>query len=111
MSAWTEQEANETARAITQRSITDMEFRQLCLSNPVAAVKAQAEKDLPEGFSVRCVENNGANLTVVLPDLIADSGELSDTELESVAGGGKGSVDLPKIPSCGCTQTTDAIVW
>ena len=47
-------------------------------------------KDIPEGFTLRCVENKGADLTVVLPDSIDADAELSDIELEQVAGGKRG---------------------
>jgi hypothetical protein len=79
--------------------VNDAGFRQLCLTAPATAVKEQSGKDLPDNFAIRFVENRGANLTIVLPDPIPSSGELSDTELESVAGGGKACV-----ASCGGSE-------
>lgn len=87
-SGWTQEEANQALQQIVQRTTTDMEFRRLALRDPNAAVKQVTGKELPPGFKIKVVENQGANLTVVLPDPQNQSGELSDAELEQVAGGG-----------------------
>jgi hypothetical protein len=83
----TSQEAEQAIQLIVKRAQTDSEFRQLCLSDPNAAAKLVTSKDIPEGFVLRFVENQGADLTVVLPDLINEQAELSDTDLDQVAGG------------------------
>ena len=44
-------------------------------------------KDILKGFTLRCVENKGADLTVVLPDSIDADAELLDVELKQVADG------------------------
>jgi hypothetical protein len=41
---------------------------------------------MPPGFILRFVDNAGADMTVVLPDLIASEDELSDEELDQAAG-------------------------
>jgi hypothetical protein len=81
-------EAEQAIEQIIKRAQTDSQFRQLCLDNPNSAAQKATEKDLPEGFTLRFVENQNADLTVVLPDLVDGSAELSDAELEQVAGGG-----------------------
>ncbi len=83
----TSQEAEQAIQEVVKRAQTDSEFRQLCLTDPNLAAKEAIGKDLPEGFVLRFVENQGADLTVVLPDPIDTSGELSEDELEQVAGG------------------------
>jgi hypothetical protein len=87
----TSQEAEDAIQQVVKRAQTDSEFRQLCLSDPKAAAKLATGKDIPEGFTLRFVENQGANLTVVLPDPIDFNDELSDEDLEQVAGG-KGDI-------------------
>lgn len=103
-SNWTQEEAQASLQIIVKRATTDAEFRQLFLSNPAAAVKEATGRELPEGFSLRVVENKGADLTVVLPDAPISS-ELSDSELEAVAGGhkcGAGTCGLSAV--CGVTE-------
>lgn len=78
--------AKETLAEISRRAATDPAFRALALANPGEAVKQVAGAPLPEGFKLRIVENDGAHYTHVLPDLVT-YGELSDAELEGVAGG------------------------
>ena len=80
-------EAEVAIEQIVKRAQTDSQFRQLCLDNPNSVVQEVTGKDLPVGFTLRFVENQGADLTVVLPDLSDSDAELSDRELEEVAGG------------------------
>lgn len=84
---WSDESAKSVFAAIIKRSQTDPAFRQLCLSDPAAAVREVSGIDLPAGFRLQMVDNNRANLTLVLPDASAD-GELSEASLESIAGGG-----------------------
>ena len=83
----TNQEAEQAIAQVIERAQTDSEFRQLCLSNPNAAAREATGKDIPEDFTLKFVDNQGADLTVVLPDLVDSSVELSNAELEQVAGG------------------------
>ena len=87
MNEWTQQEVDQTLEEISRRAMTDPEFRQTALSNPTAAIAAVNPKPIPEGFSVQFADNTGSTKTVVLPDPIPDAYELSDAELEAVAGG------------------------
>ena len=83
----TQHEAEQAIEQIVKRAQTDAEYRQLCLSDANAAAKEATGKELPAGYTLKFVENQGADLTVVLPDAIEESVELSDTELDQVAGG------------------------
>jgi len=88
MSQWTQDAMNEVLKQIFRRASTDLSFRELCLSQPEAAIRQVTSQALPEGFKVRFVDNAGADATFVLPDFLEDS-ELSDAQLEAVAGGKK----------------------
>ncbi len=88
MAEWNEAEAEKVLAQISKRAATDPEFRKEALSDPKSAVKKLSGQDVPPNFKLRFVENQGANLTLVLPDPVSKEGELSDSELEQVAGGG-----------------------
>ena len=57
------------------------------LSDP-HAVLAEHGMDVPEGMNVKVVENTGNTVHVTLPAAPDANGDLSDEELENVAGGG-----------------------
>ena len=84
---WTDEEAKKVEVAVKRQAMKDPEFRALALSNPNAAIAKINSTPLPTGFKVRFVDNAGANRTIVLPDPLARVDELSDAELEQVAGG------------------------
>ena len=80
------QAAQERLNAILARSATDPAFRQKLLADPRAAIAEATGRELPASYTVRFVENT-ADATVVLPDPVNPNAELSDGELETVAGG------------------------
>ena len=84
---WTQEEAQRTLDEIKKRSATDPEFRALTLSNPNAAIAKVNPKKLPAGFQAKFIDNSGTTKSFVLPDPVARVEELSDAELEGVAGG------------------------
>ena len=83
---WTAGLTQAAINAALRRAGTDTEFRKLALSDPSAAVEQIAGQPLPESFRLRVLERDGYDVTIVLRDPIED-GELSDSELEHVAGG------------------------
>lgn len=85
----------EMERAIVQRSLEDEEFRRRLLDDPKAAVEQELGTRLPEGVQVRAVEETADSIYLVLPSAepigegaIGEGAELSDQELEVVAGAG-----------------------
>lgn len=91
---WTQEETDRVGVEIKKRAMKDPEFRALALSNPHAAVAKFNSTALPSGYKVRCIEQAGFNVTVLLPDPVSRVGELSDAELEQVAGGSRNNVIL-----------------
>lgn len=87
MSTLTQADANKAIQDVLKRAATDADFNSRALANPSAAVKEVTGKDLPTDFTLRFVANSGADLTIVLPDAVSSTEELSDSELEQVAGG------------------------
>ena len=75
---------------IVQRSLEDDAFRQQLLADPRAAVEQELGAQLPSGIGVQVVEETADTIYLVIPpssEAGEDEGELSDSELESVAGG------------------------
>ena len=67
-------------------AVTDADARERFLADP-KAVLAAAGLDLPEWFTVSAREGDAAELTITLPALRDTDADLSDMELEGVAGG------------------------
>src|SRR5215207_7052233 len=79
----------EVEGRLIQRSLADEVFRQKLLEDPKAAVEQELGTRLPEGVLVRVVEESADTIYLVLPSvspLGGEGGELSDQELEAVAG-------------------------
>ncbi|HEX5848686.1 MAG TPA: NHLP leader peptide family RiPP precursor [Rubrobacter sp.] len=80
----------ETERRLIQRSLEDDVFRQQLLTDPRAIIERELGTRLPEGVRVEAVEETQDTIYLVLPSASppGEGAELSDRELEAVAGGG-----------------------
>ncbi|MFY9177148.1 MAG: hypothetical protein WBI74_05265 [Caldicoprobacterales bacterium] len=67
MIQWTPEEVRSVMEKVIERSTTDADFRKLCLENPKEAIKEFAEKEIPDNFDIKMIENK-ATVTIVLPD-------------------------------------------
>jgi|SRR4051812_28451581 hypothetical protein len=74
---------------LIQRSLEDDAFRRRLLEDTRAAVEEELGTRLPESVEVRAVEETADTIYLVLPNASAagETAELSDQELEAVAGG------------------------
>jgi hypothetical protein len=74
---------------LIQRSLEDDAFRRRLLEDTRAAMEEELGTRLPEGVEVRAVEEMADTIYLVLPNASAagETAELSDQELEAVAGG------------------------
>ena len=81
---------NETLESrIITRALQDPSFRQELLNGPVAAkaaIEEEIEQKLPQGMNINVLEETDDASYLVLPKM-SSSEELSEEELESVAGG------------------------
>jgi hypothetical protein len=77
---------DERMHTFLSRSATDPGFRQQLLTDPRAAISQFTGVQVPESFNVKFIENK-ATATIVLPDPVNPAAELSEQELEAVAGG------------------------
>jgi Nitrile hydratase, alpha chain len=94
-------------RRLVQRSLEDEDFRQRLLDDPTAAVEQELGSPLPEGVEVRVVEESPQTIYLVLPSAsaVGEGGELSDEELEAVAGGALGNKSAYQLAA-----TADSLV-
>jgi hypothetical protein len=76
-------------RRIVQRSIEDEAFRRRLIEDPKGAVEEELGTRLPEEVRVVAVEETADTIYLVLPSTspLGEGDELSDPELQSVAGG------------------------
>jgi hypothetical protein len=88
MSQLTDQELNATIREVLKRAVADPNLRQLAVRDGKAAIAKVTDKTLAPGLSIRFVDNYGkSNKTVVIPDPVGHPEQLTEEELEAVAGG------------------------
>jgi hypothetical protein len=70
------------------RAAKDAAFRQKLILDPHAAIRDVANGSIPADIRIKFVEKDpDVDLMVVLPDLIPEEGELSETDVAAVAGG------------------------
>lgn len=84
--------------AVVALAQADPAFRRLALDNPAAAFETAFKVPLPASFKLRVIEEGPDAYVVVLPHetRVGAGGELSDDDLESVAGGAAKS--FKKLP-------------
>ena len=71
---------------VARRSAVDLDFRALALRDAKAAIAKVSQAPLPADVEIKFIDNSGSVKTIVLPDPVA-AGDLSELELENVAGG------------------------
>ena len=70
---------------------TSADYRKAMLQDPKGLLAKQMQQDLPDNLSVKVVEETADTFYLVAPYVPAAGDELSDDDLEKVAGGkGKG---------------------
>jgi hypothetical protein len=79
----------EVERRLVERSLQDESLRQRLLADPKAAVEEELGTRLPDEVQVIAVEETADTIYLVLPSSspLGGVGELSDEELQTVAGG------------------------
>ena len=75
--------ATEMKARILSKAEEDGEFRAHLITDPRAAILAETGATIPDGFDVVVHEDSATTAHLVLPP----SGELSEAEMESAAGG------------------------
>ena len=78
------EDLNKQWGQVVAKAWTDASFKKQLLADPAAALKASG-LEVPRGLQVKVVENTDQVLHLVLP--AKASGEISEKDLEKVAGG------------------------
>jgi hypothetical protein len=112
-----EKQTNELGEIIS-KCWKDDAFKKRFLSDP-KAVLAEHKIELPQGTKVTVVENTDDHLFIALPPSPLGKKELSDDQLDAVAGGGKFSaldgmkkkVSYTTSQNAGSTCYKDCIAW
>lgn len=87
--SWTEEQIQDTVKAVMAKAASDKEFHALAVSDIYAAIQQETGQEVPREFKINTVDGSGYHATIVLPEVRGEADELTDTELESVAGGSK----------------------
>ena len=68
-----------------ERATTDRGFRERLLNEPRAALAEMAGQALPQGFVIQFLEKDAdTDALLVLPDLVPETDQLSDAEIQAV---------------------------
>ena len=78
---------NDPRARIAHKAATDAAFRQALISNPKATLSKELGVPVPDGIKVHVVEDSADTVHLVLPPR-QGSRQLSESELQAVAGGG-----------------------
>lgn len=62
-------------------------YREALLKDPKKVIETQLNNRLPDGLNVKVVQETGDTIFLRLPHSITEGSELSDSDLEQVAGG------------------------
>ncbi len=93
----------EARRRLIRKSLEDESFREELLGDPKAALGRELGTSLPEDVEVRVVEDTHDTFHLVLPPRsAAEGGELSDEDLDALAGG------TATNPFAGCATQAQA---
>ncbi len=80
-------EGGTVQEQVVERAIKEEGFRQEVLNNPRAVLARDYHVHIPETVSIRVIEDTAETLTLALPPRQEAVQDLSDAELEAVAGG------------------------
>jgi Nitrile hydratase, alpha chain len=78
----------DVREALVRTALKDESFRESLVANPKLAVEQTLGTKLPEDMEVVAVQDTDEKMFIVLPmQLPFETGDLSDAELEKIAGG------------------------
>ncbi len=82
-----EMSRGEMRDLLAKFSTENADYRAAVINDPKKIIEAQFQLSVPDGVTLKVVEDSAETINIVLPPNQA-GGELSDADLEAVAGGG-----------------------
>ncbi len=76
----------EALASVIAKAWKDDKFKKDLISNPKAVISKEFGVQIPDNVNVKVLEENANNLYIILPEKPV-TGQLSDEQLEAVAGG------------------------
>jgi Nitrile hydratase, alpha chain len=99
----------EPAAGLLERAAKDDAFRRALVEDPSGTLERELGVRLPAGVRLTVLEETATNRYLVLPpDPLRPAGELSEEELDAVAGG---SWACAGGSMCFCNSTADSTIW
>jgi len=78
----------ESVESVLDKALTDSNFKILLMADPKGTLtKALPDFYIPANFKVYFHENTDTELHLIVPSIESESDELSEKELDAVAGG------------------------
>ncbi|MGK0189175.1 MAG: hypothetical protein ACI9R3_004992 [Verrucomicrobiales bacterium] len=77
----------EIESIVLENAAQHAQYRDALIANPKKTVETQLNNALPENVSVEVVQETPSKIYIRLPHVVAEGAELSDDDLEQVAGG------------------------
>ena len=78
---------DQISAVIAEKAWKDESFHKAVLANPNKVFEEHTGQPLPQGMTIKVIEDTPNTVHFVIPARPASTSELSDAELESVAGG------------------------
>jgi hypothetical protein len=77
----------EIETIVLENAAKHSQYRDALLADPKKTVETQLNSTLPDNVSVEVVQETPSKIFIRLPHVVAEGAELSDDDLEQVAGG------------------------
>jgi hypothetical protein len=105
------EQAQAGLQGVLRRSATDADFRRKLIETPREALSEFHGHEMPATLNIKFIQNHAA-MTIVLPPAVDAAAELTEADLETVAGGMSPAavVTATWIPSLNVAATVLSVI-